>query len=198
MIKPFIIAVIIVSISTNVNAIRPDINQLKTDIDIVIDTKNITFQENRNNNIGINIVNNVTIDCGNGIMNPATLLCVCFNDYTTYDAQVNQFCNYKQKSQMTAFWLSFFLMNFGGARFYIGNIEIAVGQLCYTIGFCFIMCFFALCLSSFSCSDENINTLFHILKGFWAIGLVIWWLYEIIMFGKNDITDNNGVSLYAW
>ncbi len=138
-------------------------------------------------------VDNSTCKCAVGTANfPST--------YT------GSYCLYKQKNQLTAFLLQFFIFN-GAGQFYVGNINYAVPQLIICLLSCCLPCI-SFCLgmglnfkSKDSTSEESRSTLGMILICLnCALGCCIfaWWLADAIIFGTNKYLDSNGVPLNSW
>jgi len=127
-------------------------------------------------------------DHGRCSINPAKLgECVCDNGYTTQDS--NSQCGYKQKPQVGAFLLELFLGGFGAGYFYVGLIGLGVGQLILTVvGTCII--------GSLAKTCEN--PILGALAGLCSVAGFGWWLYAVIMFGLNNISDSNGINLKSW
>eukprot|EP01084_Bolivina_argentea_P201888 345020_1 len=60
--------------------------------------------------------------------------CHCDEGYITTGGEYAEIqCDYKQKDQLTAFLLHFFLGQFGAGRFYVGDIGYGVDQLLYSV-----------------------------------------------------------------
>ncbi len=120
--------------------------------------------------------------------------CVCDNGYTTHDSDVG--CNYKQKSRVIAFLFSFFLGPEGGAgEWYLGNTQLALGQLLTTwvglFGILILTCIFGACAGEVA--GMGFGGLFGVL---WMFAVVIWWFCDWIMIVNGQIKDGNGVDTY--
>merc|ERR1719242_485907 len=70
--------------------------------------------------------------------------CDCNKGYATYPEpdddeadEDKEYCNYEQKSQLTAFLLAWFLGAWGGGQWYLGLTGIAAGKLCMTLAVCY-------------------------------------------------------------
>eukprot|EP01084_Bolivina_argentea_P072643 131896_1 len=101
------------------------------------------------------------------------------------------------KEQLIAFLLSLFLGCVGGGRWYVGDYGIAIGKLLFLIIFCCIPWF----VNKILCDGPNYGTGFLLTLCLMAVfGLVIcgWWMADVIMFGLNQITDQNGLILQPW
>eukprot|EP01084_Bolivina_argentea_P317248 550037_1 len=86
-------------------------------------------------------------DCnGHGICVYSSIsFCLCDSGYTTHNPPGNTECNYKQKSQMTAFLLSLILGGFGAGRFYVGDYSLGVAKLLVFIMWCCAPCISMCC-----------------------------------------------------
>ena len=84
------------------------------------------------------------------------LNCQCYLGYSSYDIEVQNInnnslhCCYKKKSQLTAFYLEFFI-GFGIGHFYIGNINFGLFKFFIQIFFC-LVCW---CTMYHSCRKEH-------------------------------------------
>jgi len=125
--------------------------------------------------------------------------CICDDGYDTYPEITDQdddsvYCNYKQKKQLTAFLLSWFLGVWGGGQWYIGLNALAGAKLAMGIVFCCCSC----CAQIFA---EQAGEMAMPLLGCtccgWC-GIFAWWLVDIIRFGMNWYEDKNGVGLEEW
>lgn len=125
--------------------------------------------------------------------------CDCDDGYTTHPKNSNRACNYKQKSRVTAFLFSFFLgVESGAGEWYLGNTDLALGQLFLTWLGCGFICI-ATCIISIICqkkSEGEISCLTSSLGFLWLIGVVIWWFCDWILIVKGKIQDKNGVDTY--
>ena len=124
-----------------------------------------------------------------GVCKVNNTICHCYDGYVTYNSDDGTQCNYKQKEQLTAFLLQFFLGTFGAGHFYIGWIAYGVGEIVLTFGICFVGCFF---LAIFGLESGPFITLINY---FLRLGIFGWWLANTIIFGLNNFNDSNGVSL---
>ncbi len=123
----------------------------------------------------------------------ATGGCHCDDGYVTHDSPTVG-CNYKQKSRVIAFLLSFFLGIEGGAgEWYLGNEELALAQLLTTwvglIGIAILMC-------ALSCAFGEGGQAIAILYVPWVLCVLIWWMCDWILIIKGDMKDGNGVETY--
>ena len=135
----------------------------------------------------------------NGICTTSTS-CKCDDGYITFPTDNKEQCNYKQKSMLIAFLLSFFLGIVSGAgEWYLGNIGLAVGQLVFMWGFSPFICIIACCAASISGEDNKVfSCLFKCLGALWGSGIIVWWLCDWIMIINGTTNDSNGASLQGF
>jgi len=134
--------------------------------------------------------------------------CICDDGYTTHDADDDVYCNYEQKKQLTAFLLAWFLGTWGGGQWYVGLSGLAAGKLCYALAVCciipcFLQCFVLKKMSGGLESGGMMgggggSSLYGCCYCCCVLGVFVWWLVDIIMFGMNNIDDKNGVGLEPW
>merc|ERR1719295_1405519 len=125
----------------------------------------------------------------------------CDDEYTTNPAvdddtadEDKVYCNYKQKSQLTAFLLAFFLGFYGGGQWYLGLYGLAGAKLAVTLVFYYASCCLQMAMESIG--TEAWPGQVCLCCGW--LGIFIWWLVDIIHFGMNDYEDENGVLPYEW
>ena len=145
-----------------------------------------------------------------------TWSCKCDDGYATYpepeDPQSEDavYCQYKQKEQLTAFLLSFFLGGCGAGRFYVESWTLGALKISFCMGLpiclCCVMCFGTLCGLGFA---QNFNSdgdgvmaacgcVGCCIICIYSLGVFAWCLTDIILFGINDIPDGNGIELASW
>lgn len=109
-------------------------------------------------------------------------------------------CQYKQKFQVNAFLLQFFVLH-GTGHFYVGNLNYAIPQLiiclCPTILYS-VMCIFGITLKNSDGSRGLINIIFVLLTSVFFLTMVVWWFVDVITFGTNSYNDSNGIPLRSW
>ena len=128
-----------------------------------------------------------------GIFNPETNSCVCVNGYTTHDPLTGTECNYEQKKQLTAFLLSLFLGLVSAGRWYVGTYALAGIKLAISV---LSACFKSCAIEKDSNGEYNIkNGCAFIVWLPFALSACAWWLADVIMFGMNDINDENGIEI---
>lgn len=110
------------------------------------------------------------------------------------------FCEYKQKKQVVALLLEFFLA-LGVGHFYCGRTVFGIIKLSVTL-FPFCLCCFMLCGSKLFESAQSgailIASVFECLSCCFILAVFVWWIVDIIMFGMNMYKDGNGVPLQSW
>jgi len=128
--------------------------------------------------------------------------CLCAEEYTTHPAvdedtpaEERVYCNYKQKSQLTAFLLSWFLGEVGGGQWYLGLNALAGAKLGFTLAMCCCAC----CWNAAREGDDDERAPI-VAAGCCACcglcGVFTWWLVDIIRFSMNWYKDENGVFPY--
>ncbi len=139
---------------------------------------------------------NSTVDCySNGVCDPQANVCVCNSGYTTSN------CSYKQKKQLTAFLLQLFLGKFGAGHFYLGNINLAVGQLVLSLSTCILPCILMLLIKCMmdNNSDNSCGVMTagvaQCLTAIITLAIIGWWIAELILIGTGTRTDGNGMPM---
>jgi len=108
-------------------------------------------------------------------------------------------CAYKQKKQLTAFFLELFVI--GAGHFYRGVILVGVFKLFFIIFFpcSFLFLVFLGIIVESDIKSQNCFLISSIVVSFIYVSVIIaWYLYDVINFAKNDYFDGNGVPLEAW
>jgi len=132
--------------------------------------------------------------------------CLCDEAYATCQCDVlRNPCCYAKKSQLTAFMLSFFLGSTGADRFYLNLLPSAIGKLFFMLIIpCILPCLLMCILGRdpcFNCLDEHFGKCacaIHFLYCSYSLGFMIWWLYDVIQIGLNNLPDAQNVSLAPW
>ncbi len=150
------------------------------------------------------IVNGATFDIGKNIINCTNVgqnslecnyngicllngNCKCNAGYITFPDSSTTGCNYKQKSKWVAFLLSFFLGPEAGAgEWFLGNENLALGQLLFTWVTLIAIGIFALCTNGAS----------GILAIPWILGVMLWWLCDWILIINGHTNDGNGAPTF--
>jgi len=164
--------------------------------------------------------------CSNNGVCTSSQQCKCNKGYITFPSDHYPYCNYKQKSQLIAFLLEFFLGLEGGAgEFYIENKSFGITQLILFVTLIVIsilLCVFGLCtmchkqnnFSNISSTNSQANISNHnkqkeanlALGGCCGacyvilaiIAILALWIYCVITIGLNAQLDGNGASLESW
>ena len=164
------------------------------------------LQSNSNSNDSTcKVINCGTLTCNvNSICNTQFNNCTCPYGYSTNNSTNNsnpiQYCCYKQKSQLTAFLLEFFL-SFGIGHFYSGNYAIGSVKM-------FLMLFTCLCCISLvfilGCK-KSIGNGQYTEKILWFASCIIcfclyfiWQIIDIVLYSLNILKDENNVELANW
>ena len=110
-----------------------------------------------------------------------------------------KYCNYKQKAQLTAFLLEFFLP-FGSGHFYALRYLSGVFKLLiffgFWIGYCVIN---SMKKGGLSWVDESLNM--KVAGCFLCclcMGILAWQITDIVLFSTNSYKDGNGAPLNSW
>jgi uncharacterized membrane protein len=127
-----------------------------------------------------------------GVCNIIMGTCECNYCWTNFKVTTKQ-CNYRQKSQSTAFILSFLLGYFGVDHMYTGNYILVIQKIVLFIIFIFIYKFTPM-------KNDIFNNKRKIVICSVILGLIIFILYinDIILFGLNKYTDKNNIQLCKW
>jgi len=112
----------------------------------------------------------------------------------------NLYCNYSQKNQLTSFILEF-IFPFGVGHFYalrntFGLIKIMF-VLVSPLLFCLLVCVGIIAMDSLNC-QKFFAVISAGLGLIYTIGVVVWFLVDLVMFGLNKYKDGNGVPLKEW
>lgn len=130
-----------------------------------------------------------------GICNDDKTECICDSGYITYKSNNGTQCNYKQKNTVVAFCLSLFLFPVGAGEFYLENMGLGAGQLVYVFGFCILIAILT-CVLGFTMKDTDGSVV--IIPCFiclWSMGLIAWYIYDVVTIGKGNMTDGNGAPI---
>ena len=130
--------------------------------------------------------------------------CTCVTGYVNgfeYNKNLDDknYCDYKQKKQLTAFLLELFV-GFGAGHFYRGNYLMASLKLVAFLFGIYIICLFPLTAKWISdcCDCDCLVVIVSILFYFAACGLATWFIFDLVYFGKNKYKDKNDVPLLKW
>lgn len=114
--------------------------------------------------------------------------CYCDSGY------IGATCDYKQKKQVVAFCLEFFIGPFGSGFFYMGLYKLAIGQLMTTLSGPILICFIA-CLCNKEDNDPGYMQCFELL---WKLAWIVYWLTGVILIGQNKLNDGDNKPLEGW
>lgn len=130
------------------------------------------------------------------------LTCICSPSYTTFPNSTYR-CNYRRKSQTTAFLLEFFL-TFGVGHFYVQFYQFAVPKFFFwLIG---IFLFMSYRIISKQKENENededdvdtTNLILALIACIFGYGMLVWQISDVILYGINYYTDGNLIGLEPW
>lgn len=165
-------------------------------------TENVTSLSYSGNNEYVNCTdaNQYSAQCDfNGIC-LSNGNCKCDSGYITWPQGNSVGCTYKQKQQLIAFLLSFFVGEFTGAgEWYLGNNDIALAQLLvFVLGLPFVIIFACIGCAGGSRSNKTAEGAF----GAGGCGACVWfltivglWLFVWIAILTGYIVDGNGAPL---
>lgn len=128
--------------------------------------------------------------------------CQCYQGFVDYhdnSTNNNTYCNYKQKKQIVAFMLEFFV-SLGVGHLYAGRTVFGILKLLVMLGPVILMilnCCFGIAFKSER--GQSILGIFTIIGGcILCVGYFAWQLVDLVMFGINKYRDGNGVPLQHW
>jgi hypothetical protein len=155
-------------------------------------------------------------DCLNGLCDIPDASCRCFFGYLTHwtggiettsadgskvvDYSQSPMCNYKLKSQLTAFMLSIFV-GFGAEHFYMERLDTALAKLFFYIGCCLAnVVFFIIyrCFPSKRKYLEFLGTFETLYLGCGVFFILLWNIYDWVNIGYNVMPDGYGFPLVSW
>lgn len=132
----------------------------------------------------------------------AKTICNCTNEYAN-DANKGTDkpykCTYERKKQLTAFLLELFV-GFGAGHFYRANyLEASLKLVAFLLGI-YIICLFPITAKcAADCCD--CDCLVVLVSLFWfliSVGLAFWFIFDLVLFGKNKYKDPYGFCLAYW
>lgn len=130
-----------------------------------------------------------------GVCNDEMTACVCDDEWATFESQNGTQCNYHRKSQMTAFWLSFFLNWVAVGHWYTGKIGWGVASLLvFLIPCCLGYCYFII----IGTKDEGWMPIGETCTGCSVLLSIAFWIIALGMYASSGATDGNGVLLEPW
>ncbi len=164
---------------------------------------NLVSSTERDNNTRLNNTVkqcNTDRDCGHGFCD-GNFQCNCNYGYIDFTNKNGVFerCAYAQKSQLRAFLYELFF-NFGAGHFYLNKSNIGFIKMgCFLFGL-FLICLFPLSLKFLNERFESDFSVvfFSCIYYYYAIGLAVWYIYDLVNFGLNNYSDSNGMPLRKW
>ena len=134
--------------------------------------------------------------------------CQCEKGYITFNAPIQEGCNYDQKLQQTALILAAipFTAVFGADQFYLEHNDYGAGKLIYCVGtmlfaVTLFSCFAALVIL-LDCTFVKVYGsqlsgcgLFFLLL--WFLGLCSWIIVDAVKTANCDVLDSNGAPLLS-
>ena len=115
--------------------------------------------------------------------------CSCKDGYITYPSNNPKYCNLEQKKQLIAFTLEL-CVGFGAGHFYRHHYTMgALKLVAFVMGLVFICSFpiTAKCISD--CDCECLAVLLSIIYYLYLCGLAVWYIWDLVYFGKNKYKD---------
>ena len=115
--------------------------------------------------------------------------CSCKEGYITFPKNNKKYCNLEQKKQSIAFVLEL-CVGFGAGHFYRCAYTMgALKLIAFVFGIVFIFTFpiTAKCVSD--CDCEFIAIILSIIYYLYLCGLAVWYIWDLVYFGKNEYTD---------
>jgi len=128
-------------------------------------------------------------------------VCQCDDGYITFPQNHSTDCNYKQKSAKTALLLQLFLGLFGAGYFYLGVIDLGLGELFLFWGGFIFVCMLGciiVCVKNNQEQNPNYDIVSAITNLFIClvmVGSFIWWIYSMVTIGNGTQLDGNGATL---
>jgi hypothetical protein len=152
------------------------------------------------------ITNSVSLICDNKICDEIGGICIsndlcnCKEMFTTYPTHYDyKYCNYEKKRKITTAFLEL-LVGFGTGHFYCGRIVNGSFKLIiYIILCCLSFCTIAMVAKLTEDGRENyINSIHFFLNIYGLIVniILIWQIYDFLMFLTGVYNDGNNISLY--
>ena len=168
-----------------------------------LDSTDILGEENKT--IYYDCSDEKKIDCATENMkcNSDFTNCTCKDGYITY--KDSKYCElHQKKKQLTAFLLELFV-GFGAGHFYRHHYLMASLKLVAFVFGIYVICLFPLtakCVTD-CCDSDCLVVLVSILFYLYALGLAVWYIWDLVYFGKNKYKDcSNGndkcIDLIHW
>jgi hypothetical protein len=128
-----------------------------------------------------------------------TKICHCDKGYVDYNGGT---CNYKQKKQLIAFLLAFFLGEFGANWFYVGDSDVeydGIGALkCILFVLAIVFSIASFCLiADYDNGCAGLPAVISVLL--WLI-IIAWYMADWIRIAADpcNMKDPNGICLESW
>ena len=133
--------------------------------------------------------------------------CSCKEGYITYVNDTNNitYCNFRQKKQLIAFLLEL-CVGFGAGHFYRSQFVMASLKLVtFVAGLVFIFTFPVTAKAVADCECEELAIVLSIFYYLWLCGCAVWYIFDLVYFGKNYYEDmsyfseiGQGIALQPW
>eukprot|EP01084_Bolivina_argentea_P078689 142817_1 len=102
---------------------------------------------------------------------------------------------YSDKTQITAFCLTFFFGVFGAGRWYINE---QIGASFQLVMFILFGCLMALAVYFYKDYEKENGTVVGWIASCICCGLFIWWIVDLALIGEGQFVDDNGKKLEPW
>ena len=148
--------------------------------------------------VNISYVNNFPSSCSkvtHGIC-LSEAYAVCEKEYATKEDETDNWCEYKRKKQLTYFLIET-IAAFGVGHIYAKNYKYGIPKLIYWI----ISWSLILTIRIISVKKgykNDINCVCSLLSFLLSIGMIVWYIYDVVMIGENRFTDGEGVDILPW
>ena len=121
-------------------------------------------------------------------------ICLCDKGYETKDR--DKPCNYKRKEQWLVFTLET-VVAFGAGHFYAENYALAIPKLIFWIlGWGL---FIAMRVVSVKREKKDeLALLLAMVSCLFTLGIIIWYITDVILIGLNRYDDGNGIHFLSW
>jgi len=128
-----------------------------------------------------------------------TMICKCDKGYVNFN---DDFCNYKQKKQLVAFLLSFFLGEFGAEWFYVGDGNAKYDGIGAFKCLLFVLAMVFICISG-CCSINNNNGASAVMVTLCVLtwlAMVVWYFTDFVRIATDpcNMKDPNNICLESW
>lgn len=163
-------------------------------------------------NITEKFVCNSNADCSNnGDCDITTRKCSCYLDYSTFignytkianQTQIDELklCNYRKKSQLTAFMLCLFV-GFGSEHFYLERSDFGIAKLVFYLVCCIGNIIMFIIYIWFPDKHYLIDFLGQYEAIYMTYGFIVaflWVLYDLIRIGNFTMMDGKNIDMIPW